>query len=65
MSTDKYRYHIYDDRTYVIKIDDDTTIELTGSEIVEYLMGCYVPEVTSCNSTTKKCEYGLSMREDI
>lgn len=63
MTTDKYRYHIYDDRIYVIQIDEDKTIELSGSEIVEYLMGCYVPEAKSCNPTTKKCEYELVREE--
>jgi hypothetical protein len=43
---DKYRYHIYPDRTYVFQLDDsdfsDKRIEMKGSEIIELLgIGSY------------------------
>jgi predicted transcriptional regulator with HTH domain len=37
MSLDKYRYHIYPDRIYVIEISKGISIELRGSEIISML----------------------------
>jgi predicted transcriptional regulator with HTH domain len=37
MSRDKYRYHIYPDRIYVIEISKGVSIELRGSEIMMML----------------------------
>jgi hypothetical protein len=41
MGMDKYRYHIYPDRIYVIQLDesdyDKATIEIKGSELIELL----------------------------
>lgn len=34
MSIDKYRYHIYPDRIYVIKIDSKNSVEIKGSELI-------------------------------
>jgi hypothetical protein len=41
MGMDKYRYHIYPDRIYVIQLDESNvnkaTIEITGRELIELL----------------------------
>ena len=41
MGMDKYRYRIYPDRIYVIKLDESNlnkaTIEITGRELTELL----------------------------
>lgn len=37
MALDKYRYHIYPDRIYVIDIDSKNKVELRGSEIITLL----------------------------
>lgn len=37
MSRDKYRYEIYPDRIYILKIDSKTSIELRGHEIMKLL----------------------------
>jgi hypothetical protein len=34
---DKYRYHIYPDRIYVVKLDNKADIEITGKELIELL----------------------------
>jgi hypothetical protein len=37
MALDKYRYHIYPDRIYVIDIDSKNKVEVKGSEIITLL----------------------------
>lgn len=42
MALDKYRYHIYPDRIYVIDIDAKNKVELRGSEIINLIgLGSY------------------------
>jgi hypothetical protein len=45
MALDKYRYHIYPDRIYVIQIDAKTSIEIRGHELISLLgLGSYFNE---------------------
>lgn len=59
MATDKYRYHIYPDRIYVIEISKGIKVEIKGSEIASLLgldsyMDPYQAEDTSTPQIDKR-----------
>jgi hypothetical protein len=43
---DKYRYHLYPDRIYIVQIDQGVSIEIKGSELFNLLgLGSYMEEI--------------------